>query len=74
MSNEASDETLDGEDAAVAELLNAIAGACDAAALAYTFSSGNGYTHAAVVATHKVARLAGVTRRSNPQQEPKRRR
>jgi hypothetical protein len=51
------------QDNAVEELLAAIEDARVRAALAYTFSSGNGYAYAAMQACNLVARLAGVPSR-----------
>jgi hypothetical protein len=60
-------DPVDHEEAAVAELLAAIAEAQDRAAEAYAFSSGSAYAFAAMTACNKAARLAGVpTRKYKP--------
>ena len=52
-------QDVDTAEADVEELLKAIEAAKRAAALAYEFSSGNGYAYSAMQACNKVAKLAG---------------
>jgi hypothetical protein len=57
-------ELVDPDEVAVAELLGAIGEARDRAKTAYEFSEGSAYAYAVVTACEKVAKLAGVPKKS----------